>query len=89
MANAALIRREMTAAGFDCAGGENSPYVWVDTRGDAWAFFELLLEKAGVVCTPGPGFGRCGNGFIRISAFNDADKVREGMARVRSALAGS
>ena len=86
MANAALILREMTAAGFTCVGGENSPYVWVDARQEAWSFFELLLEKAGVVCTPGPGFGRCGEGYIRISAFNDADKVQEGMARIRSAL---
>ena len=55
--NAALVRREIGAMGFDLVGGENSPYIWLDTRTDAWEFFDLLLEKAGVVCTPGPGFG--------------------------------
>ncbi|MGA8239830.1 MAG: LL-diaminopimelate aminotransferase, partial [Desulfobacterales bacterium] len=70
LSNAAIIRREMTVLGYDCIGGENSPYIWVDGRTDSWKFFDLLLEKAGVVCTPGAGFGKCGEGFIRISAFN-------------------
>ncbi len=86
--NAALIRREMSSLGFDCVGGENSPYIWVDGRRDSWAFFDLLLNEAGVVCTPGAGFGRCGEGYIRISAFNSRDNVEAAMARIRSALAG-
>ncbi len=86
--NAARIRREMTDLGFDCVGGENSPYVWVDGKTDAWGFFDRLLERAGVVCTPGTGFGRCGDGYIRISAFNTPANVSEAMTRIRSALAG-
>lgn len=86
--NAALIRKEMAALGFDCVGGENSPYIWVDGAGrDSWEFFDLLLRKAGVVVTPGAGFGRCGQGYIRISAFNDHDRVAEAMGRIREALA--
>lgn len=84
--NAALIRREMTALGYDCIGGENSPYIWVDGKTDSWKFFDLLLEKAHVVCTPGVGFGRCGAGFIRISAFNDHEKVQKAMERIRRTL---
>jgi LL-diaminopimelate aminotransferase len=68
--NAALIRKEMEALGYECVGGENSPYIWIYGKIDSWKFFDLLLEKAGVVCTPGAGFGKCGEGFIRISAFN-------------------
>jgi LL-diaminopimelate aminotransferase len=87
MENAALIRREMEALGFDCVGGENSPYIWVDGRRDSWAFFDLLLNEAGVVCTPGAGFGKCGEGYIRISAFNSHENVEKAMGRIKSALA--
>jgi LL-diaminopimelate aminotransferase len=89
LANADLIRQEMTALGYDCIGGENSPYIWVDGRTDSWQFFDLLLEKAGVVCTPGAGFGKCGQGFIRISAFNSRENVQKAMQRVSEALKGA
>ncbi len=84
--NAALIRKEITALGFDCVGGENSPYIWIDGKRDSWEFFDLLLNKAGVVCTPGAGFGKCGRGYIRISAFNSFENVEMAMGRIRSAL---
>jgi len=88
MTNAALIRNEMTDLGYDCVGGENSPYIWVDGRMDSWDFFDMLLNTAGVVCTPGAGFGSCGNGFIRISAFNSFENVQKAMARVEDAIGG-
>lgn len=84
--NAALIRSAMTALGFDCVGGENSPYVWIDGKMDSWEFFDMLLHKAGVVCTPGAGFGACGEGFIRISAFNSLAHVEEALERIRTVL---
>ena len=84
--NAALIRRRIDELGFKCVGGENSPYIWVDGKRDSWDFFDLLLNKAGVVTTPGAGFGRCGEGFIRISAFNSIDNVRQAMGRIRDAV---
>ena len=84
--NAALIRKEMASLGFEFVGGENSPYIWVNCKRDAWEFFDLLLKKAGVVTTPGPGFGRCGEGFIRISAFNSYENVERAMVRIKGAL---
>jgi len=84
--NAALIRKEMTNLGYECIGGENSPYIWVDGKMDSWKFFDLVLEKANVVCTPGVGFGRCGAGFVRISAFNDHENVQRAMERIRHAI---
>ena len=84
--NATLIRKEIEALGFDCIGGENAPYIWINGRSDSWKFFDLLLEKAAVVCTPGAGFGKCGQGYIRISAFNDYDMVEIAMARIKEAL---
>jgi LL-diaminopimelate aminotransferase len=85
MENAALILKEMTDLGYTCVGGRNSPYIWIEGKTDAWSFFDRLLQ-AGVVCTPGTGFGKCGEGFIRISAFNSRDNVREAMDRIRTAL---
>jgi len=84
--NAALIRKEIKALGFECVGGENSPYIWIDGRKDSWSFFDQLLNEAGVVCTPGAGFGACGEGFIRISAFNSKENVQAAMERIKSAI---
>jgi LL-diaminopimelate aminotransferase len=84
--NAALIRAEMEALGYECVGGENSPYIWIYGKTDSWKFFDLLLEKAGVVCTPGAGFGKCGEGFIRISAFNNYENVQLAMQKIKQAL---
>jgi LL-diaminopimelate aminotransferase len=85
--NAALILQEMSSLGFNCIGGKNSPYIWIDGGSDSWKFFDRLLEKAAVVCTPGAGFGKCGEGYIRISAFNDYENVEKAMARIKEALA--
>jgi LL-diaminopimelate aminotransferase len=84
--NAALIRKEMQSIGFQCIGGDHSPYIWVNGNRDSWSFFDLLLEKAGVVVTPGEGFGKCGRGYIRISAFNDFEAVQSAMNRIKNTL---
>jgi len=84
--NAAYIRNKITELGFDCIGGDNSPYIWIDGKMDSWEFFDLLLNKAGVVCTPGAGFGKCGEGYIRISAFNSFENVKEAMDRISNSI---
>ena len=83
LGNAALIRETMRQLRLPVTGGENSPYLWVRTRDDSWSFFDRLLKDAQVVTTPGAGFGRCGEGYIRISAFNSRENVEEAMARLR------
>jgi LL-diaminopimelate aminotransferase len=85
--NAAHIKTEITRLGFDSVGGDNAPYIWIDGQGrDSWEFFDLLLDKAGVVCTPGAGFGKCGQGYIRLSAFNSYENVVTAMERISAAL---
>lgn len=86
LGNAAVIRNRLSGIGLSCYGGVNAPYIWVKGGRDSWEFFDLLLEKAGVVCTPGAGFGRCGEGFIRISAFNSRENVVKALDRIESAL---
>lgn len=84
--NAQVILQTMEELGFSCVGGINSPYIWIDGKMNSWEFFDLLLNKAGVVCTPGAGFGKCGEGYIRISAFNSYENVVEAMQRIKQAL---
>ena len=84
--NAKLIRNAMTKLGFKCIGGDNAPYIWVNTGRDSWEFFDLLLNKAQVVCTPGAGFGKCCEGHVRISAFNSRENVTTALARIAAAL---
>jgi len=86
LGNAALIRTAVTKLGFSCVGGDNAPYIWINTGRDSWEFFDLLLNRAQVVCTPGAGFGKCGEGHVRISAFNSRENVETALARIAAAL---
>ncbi|HZP60342.1 MAG TPA: LL-diaminopimelate aminotransferase [Opitutaceae bacterium] len=86
LGNAKLIREAMSRLGLPCAGGENAPYLWINTGRDSWEFFDMLLNQAQVVCTPGAGFGRCGEGHVRISAFNSRENVEAALARITAVL---
>jgi LL-diaminopimelate aminotransferase len=86
LGNAKLIREAVKSWGFTCTGGDNAPYLWINTGRDSWEFFDLLLNKAQVVCTPGAGFGKCGEGHVRISAFNSRANVETALARIGAAL---
>ena len=86
LGNARLIRNALKRLGIPCIGGENAPYIWANVGHDSWAFFDLLLTKAGVVCTPGAGFGRCGEGHVRISAFNSRENVTAALERIGTVL---
>jgi LL-diaminopimelate aminotransferase len=88
MANARAIRAAMTAVGLRVYGAENAPYAWIKTPegSGSWEFFDRLLTRAHVVCTPGAGFGACGEGFVRLSAFGKRDRIEEALARVRREL---
>jgi len=88
MTNAGIIREGLTKLGLKVFGGVNAPYVWVKTPAgvDSWSFFDRLLDRAKVVGTPGAGFGACGEGYLRLSAFGKRENVEEAIARIRSAL---
>jgi LL-diaminopimelate aminotransferase len=90
MENARLIRTGIAAAGLRVFGGENAPYAWIATPNGvgSWEMFDRLLNEAHVVCTPGAGFGACGEGYLRLSAFGKRDQVEEAIGRVRKCLAG-
>jgi LL-diaminopimelate aminotransferase len=60
-------------------------YLWVPVpKGFTSSSFCLeLMLKAGVVVTPGSGFGPSGEGFVRAAFTVNADRLREAMARVK------
>ncbi|MEG2652869.1 MAG: LL-diaminopimelate aminotransferase, partial [Ruthenibacterium sp.] len=88
-ANAAVIGKALARAGVWYCGGKNSPYLWMQCpKGmTSWEFFDYLLETAGVVGTPGAGFGANGEGYFRLTAFGDAEKTKLAAERLQAALA--
>lgn len=84
MKNAAIIRESLTEIGLSVYGGVNSPYIWIKTPDgiDSWDFFDLLLEKAHIVGTPGVGFGPSGEGYLRLTAFNTLENTKKAMERI-------
>ena len=83
--NAAILADMLDELGIYYTGGRNSPYIWLECPDnmDSWSFFDLLLEKAGVVGTPGAGFGECGKGFFRMTSFNSHEKTAEAISRIK------
>jgi len=84
MKNASLIRESLSKLGLNVYGGINAPYIWVKTPDniDSWEFFDILLNRAQVVGTPGVGFGPSGEGYFRITAFNTLENTNEAMERI-------
>lgn len=84
MDNAHTIRDGLIAAGYTVYGAINSPYAWVQTphQMKSWEFFDLLLEKAHVVTTPGEGFGPHGEGYLRLTAFGTKENTAAAIARI-------
>lgn len=82
--NAAILAKILKKHGIFFTGGENSPYLFARCPGESgsWDFFDRLLDTAGIVCTPGSGFGRCGEGWFRLSSFGNRKTVAEAAERL-------
>lgn len=82
--NAKVIMDAIDKCGFWYVGGKNSPYVWMKCPNSmgSWEFFDYLLNELQIVGTPGVGFGSCGEGFLRLSAFGDPDDTQEAAKRI-------
>lgn len=89
LTNAKILCAGLNAAGLKTYGGVNAPYVWVKTPGDtkSWDFFDRLLTEAHLVGTPGSGFGAAGEGYFRLSAFNNRANIEEAVVRIQKLLA--
>ena len=86
MGNARILREAAERAGLKVYGGVNAPYIWVETPSGvtSWQMFDRMLEKLNVVITPGSGFGSCGEGYFRISAFNSRANAEEAARRLEN-----
>ncbi|MEE8154630.1 MAG: LL-diaminopimelate aminotransferase [Phycisphaerales bacterium] len=84
--NAKLLREGCEAVGLTVYGGVHSPYVWVACPEgiDSWGVFDRLLNDVQIVTTPGVGFGSCGEGYFRISAFNTRENTDAAVERLRN-----
>ena len=85
MKNAKTIREGLEAAGYTVSGGVNAPYIWLKTPENmtSWEFFDYLLERAGVVGTPGSGFGPSGEGYFRLTAFGSYENTLAALERIK------
>ena len=90
MENARIMRDHLTKLGIKVYGGVNAPYLWVKTPDNtpSWKFFENMLYGAGVVCTPGVGFGPSGEGYVRLTSFGNREDVIEAMRRLSAWMCG-
>ena len=86
MGNARILREAAEHAGLKVYGGVNAPYIWVETLSGltSWQMFDKMLHELNVVITPGSGFGSCGEGFFRISAFNSRENAEEAARRLQN-----
>ena len=86
MENAALLVNGLQKAGYTAYGGVNSPYIWMKTPGSmtSWEFFDFLLNKAGIVGTPGAGFGPSGEGYFRLTAFGTYENSVKALERIKN-----
>ncbi|NLX77979.1 MAG: LL-diaminopimelate aminotransferase [Clostridiaceae bacterium] len=86
MENAGIIREGLAALGIKVFGGVNAPYIWVKTPEgyDSWQFFDKLLKEAYIVGTPGVGFGPCGEGYFRFTAFNSRENTVKAIERLKN-----
>jgi LL-diaminopimelate aminotransferase len=73
------LREAAARADLRVFGGDNAPYIWVETPAGvtSWQMFDRMLHDLNVVITPGSGFGACGEGYFRISAFNSRENAEE------------
>ena len=88
MKNAKIMADTFDELGITYTGGKNSPYIWFKCPDnmDSWTFFDKLLNEAEVVGTPGEGFGKNGDGWFRLTAFNTLENTIEAMERFKKLI---
>lgn len=84
MTNAKIIKEGLNSLGLKAYGGENAPYIWLKLPDGmkSFDFFDILLSRANVVGTPGSGFGDCGEGYFRLTAFGSRENTLKAIERI-------
>ncbi len=83
-----VVVEALKSMGWDINPPRASFYVWapVPEGYSSQDFVSMILEKTGVVVTPGRGFGEYGEGYFRIALTVDVDRMKEAMARLGSTV---
>ncbi len=86
--NARIMAKTLDRLGIWYTGGKNAPYIWMQCPEGvgSWDFFDRLLHRIQVVGTPGEGFGTCGEGWFRFSAFGSPEDTKTAMERIELLL---
>lgn len=84
--NAKIISDTMDELGVKYFGGINSPYIWFECPFgmNSWDFFDKMLNEIQVVGTPGAGFGKNGDKYFRLTAFNNKENTIAAMERFKT-----
>ena len=63
-------------------------YIWtkVPSKFDSMGFISYLLNRAGVLATPGNGFGEAGKGYVRFSLTASVGRIEEAVERIGKIL---
>jgi LL-diaminopimelate aminotransferase len=80
-------RRDILVKGLSGLGYEVTPpkatfYVWMAVD-DCMAFAARMLDEAGIVVTPGIGFGKGGDGYVRFALTRSSERIQEAIERMR------
>ena len=72
-------------AGFDVESPKATFYLWIRVPGKYTSsqLASLLIEKAGIVATPGNGFGEAGEGYIRMTITTEEKRLKEAIERLK------
>ncbi len=83
--NAKILTAALDDLGIWYTGGKNAPYIWLQCPGgmESWDFFDVLLQRAQIIGTPGAGFGACGEGYFRFSCFGSPAETAKAAKRLR------
>lgn len=76
----------LRSIGWQLPNGKGTMFVWAklpDGRTDSMAFCMELMEKAGVIVTPGASFGPHGEGYVRFALVLPPEKIKEAVDSIR------
>jgi LL-diaminopimelate aminotransferase len=87
MMNIAMLRQTLQETSLRFCGGENSPYLWIQSPdGNAWNLFDSLLNECHIVSVPGEMYGGNPDGCVRLSGFAARKDVANACENIRKEL---
>jgi len=80
-----LLVTTLGKLGFACEKPKATFYLWFNCKGDSMAFAKKLLD-VGIAATPGIGFGKCGEGYVRMTFTQPKERIAEACERIAEAF---